>query len=159
MAKYLTAGIVVGGALAVLLVGNTAKTAVKLPQEDVKKVPTYVTTPTPTPTPQRRYMRINGLASYYSWDGCIGCHPQRIMANGEQLDDSRLTLAYNHVPMNTPVIVRNATTGAQVTATVTDTGGFEKLGRIADLSVATRAAIGCGHLCRIELLIENTVDK
>jgi rare lipoprotein A (peptidoglycan hydrolase) len=118
--------------------------------------PTAIPTETPQPTriptkaPVKAGTVINsGKASYYSIDGCLGCNPGRIMANGEKLDDTRLTLAYNHLPMNTVVTVRNTETGASVRATVTDTGGFERHGKIADLSVATRDALGCGSTCPI----------
>lgn len=109
-------------------------------------------TPIPTKTPIKQGNVINsGNASYYSIDGCLGCNPGRIMANGEKLDDGRLTLAYNHLPMNTVVTIRNTVTGATVRATVTDTGGFERHGKIADLSVATRDALGCGSTCPIAI--------
>jgi rare lipoprotein A (peptidoglycan hydrolase) len=127
---------------------------VKTVQAEVITEPTATPTVTPSPTkaPIKRGNVINsGNASYYSIDGCLGCNPGRIMANGEKLDDTRLTLAYNHLPMNTVVTIRNTKTGAMVRATVTDTGGFEKYNKIADLSVATRDALGCGSLCPIEI--------
>jgi rare lipoprotein A (peptidoglycan hydrolase) len=118
--------------------------------------PTLTETPVPTRVPTKAPIQSGGVinsgkASYYSIDGCIGCNPGRIMANGEKLDDGRLTLAYNHLPMNTVVTVRNTVTGVSVRATVTDTGGFEKYGKIADLSVATRDALGCGSTCPIAI--------
>ena len=81
-----------------------------------------------------------GLSSYYSFEGCIGCNEKRIMANGEQLDDSKLTVAYNRAPLNSNVEVKNVKTGAVVVARVTDRGGFERHGKIIDLSVATTTA-------------------
>lgn len=118
----------------------------------VKPTATPTITPSPTKAPVKQGNVINsGNASYYSIDGCLGCNPGRIMANGEKLDDTRLTLAYNHLPMNTVVTVRNTVTGATVRATVTDTGGFERHGKIADLSVATRDALGCGSTCPIAI--------
>lgn len=42
-------------------------------------------------------------------------------------------------------------TGKSVQARVTDRGGFEKLGRIIDLTIATRDAIGCGNLCKVRV--------
>lgn len=102
----------------------------------------------PTVVPQRP---IVGNASYYSIDGCVGCNINRTMANGERLDDSKLTIAYNHAPFNTKVKITNTKTGNYVWATITDRGGFEPLGKIADLSVATRDALGCGSLCPIKI--------
>lgn len=111
--------------------------------------PTNTPTPTATPMPPKR--PTTGKASYYSIEGCIGCHPDRIMANGERLDDNRLTIAYNHAPLNTPVKITNTINGKSVVATITDTGGFERHGKIADLSVATRDALGCGDVCHVAL--------
>jgi rare lipoprotein A (peptidoglycan hydrolase) len=82
------------------------------------------------------------------------------MANGQTLDDSRLTLAMTptdvrtHTLLNKHVIVKNIKTNAHVVATVTDTGGFARHNRIADLSVATKQAIGCSDLCEVEITVE-----
>jgi len=92
-----------------------------------------------------------GKASYYSWDGCVGCDPNRIMANGEVLDDNAYTVAFNELPLGTYVMVRNLANGQFVTAQVTDTGGFDKLDRIIDLTIAVKNAIGCGDLCDVEV--------
>ena len=94
-----------------------------------------------------------GEASYYTVDGCIGCNPQRIMANGEVLDDMRKTIAFNLLPMNTEVVVTNLSNGISTTAVVTDTGGFDALGRIADLSFATKKSIDCNDLCQVRIEI------
>lgn len=91
----------------------------------------------------------SGIASYYSRTGCIGCSANLTMANGEVLDDSRLTLAHNQIPLNTDVRVCHD--NKCVTATVTDTGGFNELGRIADLSLATKEAINCTDLCEVSI--------
>lgn len=119
-------------------------------------------TPTPDPTPDEVLVPVSqkantgyfeGEASYYSREGCVGCSPNLTMANGEPLDDSRLTLAFNHAPMNTSVEVCNLSTGDCVNATVTDTGGFGRLGRVADLTIATRDAINCPNLCQVSVKI------
>ena len=76
-----------------------------------------------------------GKVSYYSsGDGCIGCSENEIMANGQKFDENAMTLAFNYLPLNTEVRVTNLDNGANTIATVTDTGGFEAYGRIADLS-------------------------
>lgn len=121
--------------------------------------------PTPTvtvvrPTPIIRITRprptiiiesssVTGEASWYGRNGCLGCSPDLHMANGQDLDDSAMTIAYMRVPLGTLVKVTNTQTGAAVNATVTDRGGFEALGRIADLTPAVRDAIGCGSVCQV----------
>jgi len=93
----------------------------------------------------------SGTASYYSREGCVGCSPTLTMANGEPLDDTKLTVAFNKAPLNSYVEITNISNGQSVTAKVTDTGGFEKLNRIIDLGLATKNAIGCGDLCEVEV--------
>lgn len=110
--------------------------------------PTPTATPSATPTPKPTK---KGVASYYSRQGCLGCSETLTMRNGEPLDDTRLTMAYNHAPMNTKMYVTNTSNGKRVLVTVTDTGGFERLGRIADLSLGTKEALGCNDLCHIAI--------
>jgi rare lipoprotein A (peptidoglycan hydrolase) len=94
----------------------------------------------------------SGVASYYSEDGCIGCSPTLTMANGKRFDENAMTLAFNRLPLGSRVLVTNGVTGSSVEAEVTDTGGFEKLGRIADLSKGLKEAIGCGDLCQVKIV-------
>ncbi|MCG3176868.1 MAG: hypothetical protein MOGMAGMI_01832 [Candidatus Omnitrophica bacterium] len=107
--------------------------------------PTPTTTPIkPSPTPQvnaSKRVSMTGKVSHYSRVGCLGCSATLTMANGESLDDNRLTIAFNKLPMNTQVRLTNLDNGKSVVATVTDTGGFEKLGRIADLVPAVAQAL------------------
>lgn len=109
---------------------------------------------TPVET-QNNSILLSGLASYYSWNGCIGCNQNRIMSNGEQLDDMKYTIAlpisYFNLYKNKFVTVKNVKTGLSVKAKVTDTGGFVALGRIADLSLATKNIINCSDLCQVEI--------
>ena len=95
--------------------------------------------------------KLTGEASYYTVDGCLGCNPQRIMANGEKLDDTKKTIACNLLPLNMKVLVKNSDNGLTTEAIVTDRGGFGKYGRIADLSKAVKEEIGCGGLCLVEI--------
>ena len=98
---------------------------------------------------------LQGIASYYSRAGCLGCNENLIMANGQELDDTALTIALTpevvseHNLINGIVEVKNLQTGDAVEAKVTDTGGFARHGRVADLSVATRNAINCTNLCQV----------
>lgn len=92
-----------------------------------------------------------GTASYYSREGCVGCSADLRMANGRPLDDTALTVAFNRLPLGSHVVVRNPKSGLSVRAEVTDTGGFERLGRIIDLTVAVRDAIKCSNLCYVEV--------
>ncbi len=91
---------------------------------------------------------LQGEASYYSWDGCLGCNPRRIMANGQPLNDNALTMAIgahlSHL-VGRQAKVTNLHTGESVNVVITDTGGFyqSKYGsRVADLTIATKNAIG-----------------
>lgn len=93
----------------------------------------------------------SGIASYYSEDGCVGCSPTLTMANGKRFDENAMTLAFNQAPLGTIVRVVNVATGDEMIAEVTDTGGFERLGRIADLSKGLKEAINCNDLCNVEV--------
>jgi len=95
-----------------------------------------------------------GQASYYSREGCIGCSESLTMANGQPLDDSKLTVAFNKLPLGKTVRIINNRTHDVVTAEITDTGGFESLGRIIDLSLATKNAINCNDLCDVTILYD-----
>lgn len=103
---------------------------------------------------------LKGEASYYSTTGCMGCDINLIMANGQKLDDNALTLALppeyvnKYKLLNDMVRIVNLKSGQTVIAKVTDTGGFYQLTggkRIADLSVATKDALGCNGLCQVEV--------
>ena len=97
-----------------------------------------------------------GYVSTYTatYGGCLGCKKYYdekgqlyfTMANGERLNDSRLTIAFydlNLIPLNSMVSVCNTTNAHCTGAKVTDTGGFMACcKRIADLSLATANAIG-----------------
>lgn len=103
-------------------------------------IPTLTPTITPTAKPQKRIFK--GFVSHYSRSGCLGCNKDLITASGEILSDTDLTIAFNHLPMGTKVLVKNTSNNKSVEARVNDTGGFEALGRIADLNLAVKDAIG-----------------
>ena len=92
-----------------------------------------------------------GTASYYSESGCVGCSPTLTMANGERFNENSLTVAFNKLPLGSLVRVTNLTNEQAVTAKVTDTGGFESLGRIIDLSKGTKEVINCSDLCQVRV--------
>lgn len=113
----------------------------------------------PTASPKALYGPVSGKASYYSLEGCIGCRNDRKMANGEVLDDTRLTVAYNRAPLNSYLQITNVNTQKTVIAKVTDRGGFENHGKIVDLSVATKEALGCGDVCKVMILPYEEITK
>lgn len=82
-----------------------------------------------------------GKVSHYSRAGCLGCSATLTMANGQPLDDEALTIAFNQAPLGTRLKLTNLDNGKNVIVTVTDTGGFERLGRIADLVPAVAKAL------------------
>lgn len=90
--------------------------------------------------PKPKYSQ--GKVSFYSKDGCLGCSTNQTMANGQIFNENAMTLAHNRIPLNTKVKVINQDNGLFAYATVTDRGGFEKYGRIADLSKGLYEAIG-----------------
>lgn len=118
----------------------------------------------PTETPDKETERLNnpqnqihGVASHYNRAGCLGCSPGFIMANGQPLIDSALTLALTPYLVNTynlmnkTVKVCNVDNNKSTLVKVTDTGGFGALGRVADLTDGTRNAIDCARLCNVEI--------
>lgn len=103
--------------------------------------------PTPAPILDGPLV-LEGEASYYSRAGCLGCDPNVIMTNGQPLNDSALTMAIGaHLKhlVGHEALVTSLVTGKSVKVWITDTGGFyqAKYGyRVADLTVATKQAIG-----------------
>jgi rare lipoprotein A (peptidoglycan hydrolase) len=96
-----------------------------------------------------------GIASYYSEEGCIGCREDLLMANGERFYNENYTIAMNVVPLGSWVRITNPLTNDTTLARVTDTGGFTQLGRVADLSPAVKKAINCTDLC--DVIIERVL--
>lgn len=101
---------------------------------------------------------LEGIASYYSKAGCLGCNPLFVMANGQVLDDNALTMAIGadkkHL-VGYKARVTNLVNGQSVVVRITDTGGFykDKYGnRVADLTIGTKTAIGMkGGLGRVRV--------
>lgn len=101
---------------------------------------------------------LQGIASYYSRAGCLGCNRLFVMANGQTLDDGALTMAIGaHLKhlVGYHARVTNLANGKSVVVRITDTGGFykEKYGnRVADLTIGTKQAIGMkGGLGRVKV--------
>ncbi len=106
--------------------------------------------PYPAPLPATT---IVGIAGWYG-NGpgeCLGCLTDQgrlIMANGDVLDDSMLTIACGmdgscqSLPLGTLVRITNLENGRMTIAMVTDTGGFKELNRIADCSKAVAERLG-----------------
>src|SRR5581483_5587008 len=80
---------------------------------------------------------LTGKASWYSTTGCLGCSPNLTMANGQKLDDTKLTVALTplmvkqHKLMNEYIGIVNPKNKKSVIVQVTDTGGFAKYNRVA----------------------------
>lgn len=91
---------------------------------------------------------LEGIASYYSRAGCLGCNPLFVMANGQVLDDNALTMAIGaHLSylVGYHARVTNLANGKSVVVRITDTGGFYQSrygNRVADLTIGTKQAIG-----------------
>lgn len=80
-------------------------------------------------------------ASWYSRDECLGCRGDRLMANGQVLDDNAATCAFNKVKLGTKIKIVYGDREAE--CVVTDRIGimgridltpavFEKLGNLND---------------------------
>ena len=82
---------------------------------------------------------VRGLASWYgeSKEECMGCSSHRITKCGVKYDETTYTLASNDFECGTEVWVVYGE--KRVLAQINDTGGFNRYGRIADLSKATFA--------------------
>lgn len=138
------------------------------PLIESQPIPEPVPTPEKdVPSLNSGYIHIEGRVSWYgaSIEECLGCHPHRRedgsvffkMANGEILDDSRKTIACSldeeidgviiqgscrSIPLGSRVKVLNLENMMIASAVVTDTGGFAKYNKIADISKAVRDSIG-----------------
>ena len=101
-----------------------------------------------------------GYSSNYSEKGCLGCSESLTMANGERLDDTKATIALTpaivkkyHL-MNQYVGIINRNNLKWTIARVTDTGGFAKYNRIADLTPVVTNALDCRNNCFIEIIFD-----
>jgi len=128
-------------------------------------------TPTPTPEPvieakleaKKSGTLLEGAATWYGVgaDECLGCNPERIMANGQKLDDTAFTVACNDFPLGTRLIVQNVREdggGLFTEVVVTDRHGSNI---VVDMTKAVRDRIGCGGKCwvRVWPVAEELVNK
>ncbi len=129
-------------------VAGEAEISIKYRRRTIAKLayaPKLVVLPVPT---RSNPVVLEGQASYYSRAGCLGCSPNLTMANGQPLNDEALTMAIGadrkHL-VGYRAKVTNLATGLSVDVRITDTGGFYQAkynNRVADLTVATKTAIG-----------------
>lgn len=136
----------------------------KTPQPVISPVPDVCTTPTPTPTATptmtpKAPTTVRGTATYYSRAGCLGCSKNFVMANGAPLNDDALTIAYNRARLGTVVEIQNTANGRRAVATITDRGGFESHGHIADMTPAVKTALDCTDICHISITILGGGEK
>ena len=75
-----------------------------------------------------------GKASYYG-----AAHHGKPMRNGKPFNMYRKTAASNTLPLGS--VARVSYRGKSIQVTITDTGGFERYGRIIDLSRAAFASL------------------
>lgn len=94
-----------------------------------------------------------GLATWYgTGEGeCVGCSENVVMANGQPLDDTAFTCAFNYAPLGTRLRVTNLSNRLSTECLVTDTGGFTAAKyarngqtRIVDLTKAVRDSLAAG---------------
>ena len=122
---------------------------------------TKQTNASPGASAKARATVVEGLASWYGAtpEECLGCNPNFIMANGQKLDDKVKTIACavgttcNDFPIGSLVEVINLENMMTTNARVTDTGGFAKYNRVADISKAVKGAINCKGLCQVRVTV------
>lgn len=86
-----------------------------------------------------------GTASYYG----PGFHGKKT-ANGETYNMYGNSCAHRTLPLGSKITVTNLATGKQVATRVNDRGPFIS-GRILDMSVGLKNALGCGDLCSVKI--------
>lgn len=109
--------------------------------------------------PEEVITTLEGMASWYgaSKEACLGCSSNFTMANGQRLDDTKKTLACGvggsckQFPLGSKVRITNLKNMMTTIAWVTDTGGFAKYNRIADLSIATRDSLNAKGNCKVRI--------
>lgn len=101
-----------------------------------------------------------GTASWYGTgeNECLGCSKNRTMANGQRLDDNKLTVACGlkssckYLKMGDKILITNLDNSKQVEAVVTDKGGL-RVGRILDVSKAVKSSLGMKGIGKVKISI------
>ncbi len=97
----------------------------------------HARSPLPSTSQANQIPGLIGMASFYGkkFQG-------RYTANGEQFDKNEFTAAHPSLPFGTKVKVTNLRNKRSVVVKVNDRGGFNKHGRIIDVSRAAASALG-----------------
>lgn len=104
----------------------------------------------------KEVVRREGQASWYGSadEHCLGCSKNRIMANGQKLDDTKNTVACRvgdsckQFPVGSKVKIINLDNMMTTTAWVTDTGGLRP-GRILDVSIMVKKHLNMAGLANV----------
>lgn len=91
------------------------------------------------PIPVKTSNAVTGKASYYYPGDPDGSGSRT--ANGDHFTGEDMTAAHMTLPFGTKVRVTNPKTGKSVIVRINDRGGFDRLGRVIDLSKAAFQAI------------------
>ena len=86
-----------------------------------------------------------GVASYYG----PGFHG-KTQANGKPYNQWGNSCAHRTLPLGTQILVTNLENNRSINTTVTDRGPYVG-GRILDMSIGLKEALGCRDLCRVSI--------
>lgn len=87
----------------------------------------------------------SGIASYYG----PGFHGRKT-ASGQTFNTYALTAAHKSFPFGTKLRVTNKANGKSVVVTINDRGPYVR-GRIIDLSIAAKNALGMGGIAKVNI--------
>lgn len=151
MAKF-----ILGVTFALSLLGFATTTSVSA--EHIMNVPTF-TMPTWKPRKKSNHHHldvsriirnplryIEGWASYYGYE-----FAGRLTASGSRFNPEAFTCAMRWLPLNSWVKVQNLNNGRTISVKITDRGPFVA-GRIIDLSIASRRALGMAGLAPVRVI-------
>jgi rare lipoprotein A len=87
----------------------------------------------------------HGIASYYG----PGFHG-KLTASGTVYNQHGNSCAHRTLPLGTKITVTNLSNGKTSRTVVNDRGPYVP-GRILDMSIGLKQAIGCGDLCKVKI--------
>ncbi|MFA6354759.1 MAG: septal ring lytic transglycosylase RlpA family protein [Candidatus Paceibacterota bacterium] len=90
-------------------------------------------------TPTSNYHSMRPISA--SWYGLY--FQNKLMANGQRFDLTRISAAHRYLPLGTLLLLQNPRNGKEIVVEVTDRGPYVK-GRDIDLSYAAAKALGFG---------------